>query len=96
MNTHALAWILALFPLGCVGYILVTYALVLVERPRTVPLAVTGRAALTELFVTLTLLPFWPLWMLFGAAYDRARDGERAGERRPIVLLHGFLLTQTS
>lgn len=95
--THALVWLLALFPIGCVSYILVTYALVLAERPRAVPLSSTARAAATELFVTLTLLPFWPLWMLFGAAYDRTSDGEIAeGERRPIVLLHGFALTQTS
>lgn len=95
--SHALVWLLALFPLGCVSYIVVTYAIVLAERPRAVPLAATVRAALTELLVTLTLLPFWPLWMLFGAAYDAAAEGAIAeGERRPIVLLHGFALTQTS
>ena len=96
---HLVVGLLALFPLGCLSYIVVTYALVLAERPRVVPLSATARAAATELFVTLTLLPFWPLWMLLGAAYDRAGgggDGAAPGERRPIVLLHGFMLTQTS
>ncbi len=92
-----LVGLLSLFPLGCLTYILVTYAVVLTQRPRA-PVAAVVRAALTELFVTLTLLPFWPLWMLFGAVYDRATDSEMADERpgRPIVLLHGFALTHTS
>ena len=92
--------LLALFPLGCLSYIVVTYAILLAERPRVVPLSSTARAAATELFVTLTLLPFWPLWLLLGAAYDRRRGAaavdDAALEPRPIVLLHGFMLTQTS
>jgi triacylglycerol esterase/lipase EstA (alpha/beta hydrolase family) len=94
----ALVWLLALFPLGCLSYVVVSYAVVLVQRPRTVPLSATLRAALTELGVTLTLMPLWPLWMLLGGAYDRANEDADAAppERRPIVLLHGFGLTQTS
>ncbi|MGZ3440491.1 MAG: hypothetical protein ACXVDD_13305, partial [Polyangia bacterium] len=95
---RALVCLLALFPLGCVSYVVVTYALVLLRGPRLVPLAATARAAATELFVTLTLMPVWPLWLLLGGAYERADDATDAPleERRPIVLLHGFGLTQTS
>lgn len=89
--------VLSLFPLGCLTYVLITYAIVLGQRPRA-PLGAIARAALTELFVTLTLLPFWPLWLLVGAVYEAAEEGRppTAPTRRPIVLLHGFMLTQTS
>src|SRR5512147_3083328 len=96
---RVLVCLLALFPLGCLTYVVVTYSAILARRPRSPSLAAIARAAVTELFVTLTLMPFWPLWMLLGAAYER--DEEDAGDaaptaRRPIVLLHGFGLTQTS
>ncbi len=97
----ALVCLLALFPLGCLSYVVVTYGLILARRPRAAPLSAIARAALTELFVTLTLMPLWPLWMLLGGAYQNDDDGAAAGSapppaRRPIVLLHGFGLTQTS
>ena len=93
---HALVSILSLFPLGCASYIVFSYAFVVAGRPRA-PLGAIARSAALELFVTLTLLPFWPLWMLVGGAYETAEEGgEGEPPRRPIILLHGFLLTQTS
>jgi triacylglycerol esterase/lipase EstA (alpha/beta hydrolase family) len=94
---HILVAILLLFPLGCLSYIVFSYALVIAQRPRA-SLGAIVRSAATELFVTLTLLPFWPLWMLLGAAYESAAEGEPppVPSRRPIILLHGFMLTQTS
>lgn len=94
---RALVVVLSLFPLGCLSYIVFSYALVLAQRPRA-PLWSIARAAATELFVALTLLPFWPLWMLIGAVYETAAEAQPpvGPPRRPIILLHGFLLTQTS
>src|SRR4051812_34967896 len=90
--------ILALFALGCTSYVVVTYAIVFARKPRSLPARAVARAALIELFVTLTLLPFWPLFMLLGAAYESTHQpsAEDAPARRPVVLLHGFGLTQTS
>jgi triacylglycerol esterase/lipase EstA (alpha/beta hydrolase family) len=102
----ALGVVLGLFVLGCVGYVVVTYAVLLAQRPttktttmtRTAPLAAIARSALTELCVTLALMPFWPLWLVLGAAYPMVEEagGEATRARRPIVLLHGFGMTRTS
>jgi triacylglycerol esterase/lipase EstA (alpha/beta hydrolase family) len=92
---RALVLLLTLFPVGCLTYVLFTYAIVLLQRPRA-PLPAVLRAAAVELFVTLTLLPFWPLWLVLGAAYEVAEEGQPGAARRPIILLHGFMLTQTS
>lgn len=88
----AIVWILALFVLSCLGYVVVSYSIVLAQRGRKVPVTATLRAAFFELLTTWGLLPFWPLFMLLGRSWE---SGASPG-RRPIVLLHGFALTQTS
>ena len=55
---RVVAAIFALFALGCTSYVVVTYALVLARKPRSLAVAAVMRAALVELCVTLTLLPF--------------------------------------
>ena len=44
------------------------------------------------------LLPFWPLWLVVGASYEVAVEGEGVarGKRHPVVLLHGFAMNRTN
>jgi pimeloyl-ACP methyl ester carboxylesterase len=56
------------------------------------------RAAFLEFGACMLLLPFWPLWLLIGASYEAAREGEGTAEgaRNPVVLLHGFAMNRTN
>ena len=56
------------------------------------------RAALVEFLTTLVLLPLWPFWMLIGASYEAAIEGEgkARGGRHPVVLLHGLAMNRTN
>jgi triacylglycerol esterase/lipase EstA (alpha/beta hydrolase family) len=43
------------------------------------------------------LLPFYPFWLLIGAVYEGELEGRSAdGARRPVILLHGFMMNRTN
>jgi pimeloyl-ACP methyl ester carboxylesterase len=79
---------------GCAGYVLVTYVTAFARAPRPPDLL---RVALVEVGAALMLMVPWPLWLVLGASYASAVEGEgRArGRRRPVVLLHGFFMNRT-
>ena len=47
------------------------------HRRLTTPVGNLVRAAFVEFGACLLLLPFWPLWLLVGASYEAAIEGER-------------------
>lgn len=96
MVARIIAWVAALFVLGCSIYVFATYALAFAGRDRGG--ARILRAALVELATTLLLLPLWPLWMIAGASYRAATEGEgeARGRRNPVILLHGYGMNRTN
>jgi triacylglycerol esterase/lipase EstA (alpha/beta hydrolase family) len=92
------AWLAGLLVVGCTAYVLFSYALAFGVRRSVGPRPRLLRAALVELGSTLLLMPLWPLWLLVGATYQAAKEGEghARGRRHPVVLLHGFAMNRTS
>jgi hypothetical protein len=80
------------FAVGLVGFNALTFAVAFARGPRPRGLA---RAVVMELLAGLALLPLWPLWMLIGASYQAIEAGG-TGERRPVVLLHGYAMNRTN
>jgi triacylglycerol esterase/lipase EstA (alpha/beta hydrolase family) len=83
---------------ACVFYVVVSYTHAFWHRRLSTPAANLVRAALRELGACILLLPFWPLWLVIGASYEAAHEGERtgAGRRHPVILLHGFAMNRTN
>jgi triacylglycerol lipase len=81
----------AVVALGCLFYVLATHALAFGGGKRPPGLA---RVMLRELASTLLLITLWPLWWLIGASYQLVDQGG-GGERRPIILLHGFAMNRS-
>lgn len=89
---------LALLILACVFYVVTSYTHAFWHRRLTTPVANLVRAAFVEFGACMLLLPFWPLWMIVGASYEVAIEGEGTarGKRNPVVLLHGFAMNRTN
>jgi triacylglycerol esterase/lipase EstA (alpha/beta hydrolase family) len=86
-----------LLAIGCVFYVLFTYAFAFgprrsQERPKVLV------AALKELGATLLMMPLYPLWWIIGSSYRSVHEGEgdARGGRNPVVLLHGFGMNRTN
>jgi triacylglycerol esterase/lipase EstA (alpha/beta hydrolase family) len=84
-----------LLALGCLTYVLISYAMAFAGKPTQARLL---RAMIVELLTTLLLLPLWPFWMIIGASYAAAVEGEghAGGDRHPVVLLHGLAMNRTN
>ncbi len=90
---------LGLLLAACVFYIVTSYTHAFWHRRLKTPVGNLVRAAFVEFGACLLLLPFWPLWLLIGASYEAAHEGEGAaarGARHPVVLLHGFAMNRTN
>jgi len=89
---------LALLVTACVVYVVTSYTHAFWHRRLTTPVANLVRAAFVEFGACMLLLPFWPLWMIVGASYQAAQEGEGTarGKRNPVVLLHGFAMNRTN
>jgi triacylglycerol esterase/lipase EstA (alpha/beta hydrolase family) len=89
---------LGLLIASCVFYVVTSYTHAFWHRRLTTPVRNLVRAAFVELGACFLLLPFWPLWLVIGASYQAAHEGEgRArGTRHPVVLLHGFAMNRTN
>jgi triacylglycerol esterase/lipase EstA (alpha/beta hydrolase family) len=89
---------LALLIAACVFYVVTSYTHAFWHRRLHTPVGNLVRAAFVEFGACLLLLPFWPLWMLIGASYEAAHEGEGEahGRRHPVVLLHGFAMNRTN
>jgi triacylglycerol esterase/lipase EstA (alpha/beta hydrolase family) len=99
MVAPVVALVFGLLFAGCLLYVIISYALAFGTRngDRGVKPRI-WRSALVELATTLLLVPLWPFWMILGATYRSRHEGEgraKAG-RRPVILLHGLAMTQTS
>lgn len=83
---------------ACIFYVVTSYVHAFWHRRLTTPVASLVRAAVVELGACLLLLPFWPLWLVIGASYQAAHEGEGTarGRRHPVVLLHGFAMNRTN
>jgi triacylglycerol esterase/lipase EstA (alpha/beta hydrolase family) len=90
MSALRLLLVPAAVVIGCVVYVLFTYALAFGKGPR--PPALVKAMGIELLSVTL-LMVFWPLWMVLGGSYQIAEPGR--GKRRPVILLHGFAMNRT-
>ena len=89
---------LAILVTACVFYVVTSYTHAFWHRRLTTPVGNLVRAAFVEFGACMLLLPFWPLWMLVGASYEAAHEGEgeARGRRNPVVLLHGFAMNRTN
>jgi pimeloyl-ACP methyl ester carboxylesterase len=88
---------LALLVAGCIFYVVTSYTHAFWHGARTTAVHNLVRAALVELAACLLLLPFWPLWLVIGATYEVAHEGEgEHGKRNPVILLHGFGMNRTN
>lgn len=89
---------LGLLVAACVFYVVTSYTHAFWQRRLTTPVGNLVRAAFVEFAACMLLLPFWPLWLLVGASYEAAVEGERPpdGARRPVILLHGFAMNRTN
>jgi triacylglycerol esterase/lipase EstA (alpha/beta hydrolase family) len=83
---------------GCIFYVVTSYIHAFWHRRSTLPLGRLARAAFVELGACLLLLPFWPLWLVIGASYEAAHEGQGTarGTRHPVILLHGFAMNRTN
>lgn len=92
--------VFGLLAAGCLLYVLISYAMAFLPRSQETNTrrAHLGRAMLVELLTTLILLPLWPFWMLIGASYAAAveGEGEARNSRNPVVLLHGLAMNRTN
>jgi triacylglycerol esterase/lipase EstA (alpha/beta hydrolase family) len=81
---------------GGVSYVVFSYTLAFLARPRRWGAALL-RAALVEIVVIWIIVPLWPLWWALGGLYEAAVEGigEASGPRNPIILLHGFGMNRT-
>jgi triacylglycerol esterase/lipase EstA (alpha/beta hydrolase family) len=81
---------------GGVSYVMLSYTLAFVARPRRWGLRLL-RAALVEILVIWAIVPLWPLWWVLGGLYEAAMQGvgDAGGRRNPIILLHGFGMNRT-
>jgi pimeloyl-ACP methyl ester carboxylesterase len=81
---------------GGVSFVLFSYTLAFVARPRRWGLSLL-RAAIVEILVIWAIVPLWPLWWVLGGIYEAALRGvgEASGRRNPIILLHGFGMNRT-
>ncbi|HEY2743435.1 MAG TPA: alpha/beta fold hydrolase [Polyangia bacterium] len=88
----------ALLVAACVFYVVTSYTHAFWHRRLKTPIGNLVRAAFVEFGACMLLLPFWPLWLLVGASYEAAHEGEGSpnGARRPVVLLHGFAMNRTN
>jgi triacylglycerol esterase/lipase EstA (alpha/beta hydrolase family) len=90
------AVVIGLLVTSCIAYVASTYGLAVVSgRVRT---AGVWRAMVNELLACLLLLPLWPFWMVLGASYAAAVEGEgqATGRRHPVILLHGLAMNRTN
>ncbi len=92
------ASLVGLLVFACVFYVVTSYTHAFWHRRLTTPVGNLVRAAFVEFGACLLLLPFWPLWMLIGASYEAAHEGEgeARGPRHPVILLHGFAMNRTN
>jgi triacylglycerol esterase/lipase EstA (alpha/beta hydrolase family) len=96
------ASLMALVVSGSLLFVVASYTHAFWHRHRhhsaPLPVAKLMRAALFELGAILLLSAFWPLWWLVGASYEVATEGEgqAAGRRHPVILLHGFAMNRTN
>lgn len=90
-------WLFGLLFAGCAFYVVLTFSFAFLGRAQARRAHVL-RAALVELLVTLVMMPLWPLWWMIGASYKASVEGEGdgAGDRHPVVLLHGFGMNRTN
>ena len=98
MVLRIVAAALALLLVSCVFYVVASYTHAFWHRRLKTPVRNLVRAAFVEFGACLLLLPFWPLWLVVGASYAVAHEGEgeARGTRHPIILLHGFAMNRTN
>jgi triacylglycerol esterase/lipase EstA (alpha/beta hydrolase family) len=97
VETVVLALVAAFVAIAA-GFNLLTFAVAFARPPRPRRLA---WAFLKELLATLLMTPTWPLFALLGARYEAAIEGEPllgapARRRRPVILLHGYMMNRTN
>lgn len=100
LETAVLSLLLA-FVLGVAGFNLLTFAVAFHRPPRPARLAL---AFAREMLASLALIPAWPLFAIAGARYEARVEGRPADgppgrparSRRPVVLLHGYLMNRTN
>jgi triacylglycerol esterase/lipase EstA (alpha/beta hydrolase family) len=98
--SRIVAALLALLFAACTFYVVVSYVHAFWHRRKLVPLGTLFKAALVEFGACALLLPFWPLWLVVGASYQAAHEGESdtsdKQRHNPVVLLHGFAMNRTN
>jgi triacylglycerol esterase/lipase EstA (alpha/beta hydrolase family) len=90
--------LIGLLVTACLFYVGVSYGMAFLGRHSPDRRAHLFRAMLVELVTTVLLLPLWPFWMVIGASYAAAVEGEgvASGGRHPVVLLHGLAMNRTN
>ena len=79
---------------GIAGFNVVTFVGAFARAPRPRGLLM---AFIRELLANFLIIPAWPLMALLGARYEARIDGEPGQrQRRPVILLHGYLMNRTN